>query len=54
MACRSLDKANAAADDIVRLTSVSRDQVVAMKLDLSSLQSVREFAKEFKTSKFQM
>ena len=51
MACRSLDRANAAADDILKLTGVSRDQVLVMKLDLSSLESVREFAKDFKASK---
>jgi len=45
MACRNLDKANEARDEIVSETG--NQNLVVMKLDLSSLQSVRDFAKEF-------
>ena len=51
LACRSLDRAQQAVDDIVNQTGVSRDQLPIMQLDLASLQSVRTFASSFKQSK---
>jgi retinol dehydrogenase 12 len=45
LACRSAGKAQAAVEDIIRRTGNRR--VEAMVLDLSSLDSVRRFAKEF-------
>ena len=44
MACRDMAKANIAADDIRK--QVSDADLLVMKLDLSSLSSVRLFAKE--------
>jgi NAD(P)-dependent dehydrogenase (short-subunit alcohol dehydrogenase family) len=46
LACRSLDRANAAAEQIRR--AVSGAAVEAMELDLASLASVRAFAEAFK------
>ena len=51
MGCRSLDRGNAAADDIKALTGVGEDRLIVMKLDLSSLASVRTFVQQFKQSK---
>ncbi len=45
MACRSLDKAEKAQADI--LAQVPDAQIVIIRLDVSSLASVREFAEEF-------
>jgi len=50
MACRSVERAVAAADDIKRQTGVDDNHLVVMQLDLSSLSSVRSFASSFKTS----
>ena len=51
MACRSLERAQQAADDIKNKTRVDDTQLIVMRLDLNSLKSVREFVSEFKTSK---
>jgi len=45
MACRNLDKANRARDEIMKETG--NQNLIVMKLDLSSQQSVRDFADEF-------
>ncbi|CRK91449.1 CLUMA_CG005118, isoform A [Clunio marinus] len=45
MACRTMDTANKARDEIVK--STGNQNVVVMKLDLSSQQSIRDFSKEF-------
>src|SRR5689334_3490355 len=47
MACRSIQKANEAADQIQKLHTVGK--VVVMPLDLSDLDSVRTFVKAFRT-----
>ena len=44
MACRNLEKANIAADDIRKVTK--NGSIRVMKLDLASFASVREFAEE--------
>ena len=52
MACRNLDRANKAAEEIKSLNANASVRV--MKLDLASFESVRQFAKEvsqFSTSK---
>jgi NAD(P)-dependent dehydrogenase (short-subunit alcohol dehydrogenase family) len=48
MACRSLERAQPAVADIVGATGVSPSQLPIMHLDLASLQSIRDFAEEFK------
>ena len=45
MACRDVSKAHKAAEDIRQTTGVT-DSLVIRKLNLASLASVREFAKE--------
>jgi len=50
MACRSLERASAAADEIKQKAGVDDSQLIVMQLDLSSLSSVRSFANSFKTS----
>ncbi|CAG0912993.1 unnamed protein product [Notodromas monacha] len=45
MACRNEEKAQQAADEIIRETG--NKEVIVKKLDLSSLSSVREFADQF-------
>jgi NAD(P)-dependent dehydrogenase (short-subunit alcohol dehydrogenase family) len=47
LACRDERKAHDAIDDLVR-GGVNKKNLVFMKLDLSDLQSVRQFCKEFK------
>eukprot|EP00123_Amoebidium_parasiticum_P007662 comp18262_c0_seq1/m.19262 comp18262_c0_seq1/g.19262 ORF comp18262_c0_seq1/g.19262 comp18262_c0_seq1/m.19262 type:complete len:326 (-) comp18262_c0_seq1:51-1028(-) len=47
MACRDLEKAESAAKDVRAVLNGKGGQVSVMKLDLGSLQSVRDFAKEF-------
>lgn len=44
IACRDLDKANAAAKDI--RSKVDQGELIVKQLDLASFQSIREFAKE--------
>lgn len=48
MACRNLDKANRAVEQIRR--SVSKGKLRVIKLDLADFESIREFAREFKQS----
>jgi hypothetical protein len=50
LACRSLDRARHAADDIKSRTGTDDSQLIVMHLDLNSLQSVRQFVTEFKKS----
>ena len=50
MACRSLEKAHRAVEEIKNATGVDDDRVPIMQLDLSSLKSVYKFASEFKQS----
>jgi NAD(P)-dependent dehydrogenase (short-subunit alcohol dehydrogenase family) len=45
MACRNLELANQARDEIAKETG--NEALVVMKIDMSSFQSIREFAKEF-------
>jgi NAD(P)-dependent dehydrogenase (short-subunit alcohol dehydrogenase family) len=47
LACRSLEKARQAVDDIRRSASIDSERLLAMHLDLSSLDSVRSFVKDF-------
>ncbi|XP_012269350.2 retinol dehydrogenase 14-like [Athalia rosae] len=44
MACRNVDNANAVKDELVK--STGNNKIVVRKLDLSSLKSIREFAKQ--------
>ena len=48
LACRNLDSAKTAVEEIVEATEGKNKNVLAMKLDLSSLKSVQEFSKVFK------
>ena len=50
MACRSIQRCNAAEKDVLELTGASADNVNTATLDLSSMESVRVFASEFKAS----
>jgi len=50
MACRSMQRAVAAAEDIKRQSGVDDSQLVVMQLDLSTLSSVRRFVDSFKQS----
>jgi len=50
VACRSLDRAQHAVDDIVKQTGVSRSQLPIMQLDLASFKSIRSFASSFRES----
>lgn len=50
MACRSIPKAEAAAQEILSLTKAPEDKLVVMHLDLGSMKSIRNFAQEFKSS----
>ena len=52
MACRNMEKCQAAAKDIQESEKVDNTRVYPMKLDLASLKSVRDFASNFKASKF--
>ena len=51
IACRSIERAQHAVDDIVNKTGVSRSQLPILQLDLASLKSIRSFASSFKQSK---
>jgi len=51
LACRSLERAQHAVDDIVNQTGISSSQLPILQLDLNSLKSVRSFASSFKRSK---
>jgi retinol dehydrogenase-13 len=48
LACRSLERAQAAVADILQATGVDASQLPIMHLDLGSLQSIRDFARDFK------
>ena len=48
LACRNVERANAARDDIIQ--STGNDDVIVMTLDLASLRSVRQFAEDFNRS----
>ena len=50
MACRSLERGNKAAEEIMQNTGADRLQVTVMRLDLSSLKSIKDFVSEFKKS----
>ena len=50
MACRSIQRCNAAEKDVLELTGASTEKVNSATLDLSSMESVRAFASEFKAS----
>jgi len=50
MACRSVERAFVAAEQIKQKTRVDDSQLIVMQLDLSSLSSVRSFVNSFKTS----
>ena len=52
MACRSLERARVAADEIKLKTGVDDSRLIVMQLDVSSLSSVRSFASSFKTSSY--
>jgi len=51
VACRSVERAQNAVDDIVNKTGISRSQLPIMQLDLASFKSIRTFASLFKQSK---
>ena len=50
LACRSAERAEAAAEDILKVTKASKDNLVLMTLNLASMKSIRQFAKDFKSS----
>ncbi|CAD5116720.1 DgyrCDS5578 [Dimorphilus gyrociliatus] len=47
MACRNLNKANAARDDLLNITGLPADKIKVMQMDLSSFRSIRNFVTEF-------
>ena len=47
---RSKERTEAAATDVIEKTGVDPAMIQVMVVDLASLQSVRDFAAEFKTS----
>lgn len=49
IACRDMEKANAAVKDII--ASSGNEHVVCMKLDLSDSKSIREFAEAINKGK---
>ena len=52
LACRSVERGEAAAGYIRKTTRAPANSITVMKLDLSSFQSVRDFVTAFKKSKF--
>ena len=48
LACRSVQRTDVARDDIVK--STGNDDVIVMSLDLASLRSIQQFAKDFNRS----
>jgi len=52
IACRSLDRAQQAVDDIVNQTHVDSSQLPIMQLDLASFNSIRSFVSAFRQSKY--
>ena len=51
MACRNLDKANEAKQKLI--TETGNKNILALPLDLTSLQSVREFVEKYKNMNLQ-
>ena len=51
VACRSMDRAQRAVDEIVNQTGVSPGQLPILPLNLASFKSIRSFAASFKESK---
>lgn len=51
LACRFIDKAQLAREEIVRTTNCRKENVIVLKLDLSLLSSVRQFADDFRALK---
>ena len=47
LACRSLDKANAAKEQILKLTKCEKMRVIVLHLNVSCFDSARLFVKEF-------
>ena len=47
MACRSVEKAEAAARDIKDRTNVNDERLIVMKLNLGSIASIKQFYQEF-------
>ena len=52
MACRSESRGKEAVNDVIKNLGENEAKVVFMSLDLSSLESVRTFANDFKKRKF--
>ena len=52
LACRTMERANKAAEEIRQFTD--QGSIRVMKLDLASFTSVREFAKEVDSMKFHL
>lgn len=52
MACRSIDKANIAREEIIKVSKCSSSKIMVIKLDLCSFDSVRKFVKEFNSLGF--
>ena len=50
LACRSVQRAEASRDDIVK--STGNADVIVMSLDLASLRSIKQFAEDFDRSAF--
>ena len=51
MACRSLDKAQTAREQIIKLTKCKQNKVIVLHLDLSNFKSVKHFVNEFQELK---
>jgi NAD(P)-dependent dehydrogenase (short-subunit alcohol dehydrogenase family) len=47
LACRDIQKAQLAREEIVRTTNCRKENVIVLKLDLSLLSSIRQFVDEF-------
>ena len=56
MACRSIERCRVIVKEIIDRENgaISSKQLNILKLDLSSLQSVRNFVKKFKSSEFRI
>ena len=50
LACRSVERADAARDDVIK--STGNDDVTVMSLNLASLRSIKQFAEDFNRSAF--
>jgi hypothetical protein len=50
IACRSVEKGEAAAKELKKAPGITDSNVVVMHLELESQQSVRKFAEEFHKS----